>query len=157
RNYRNTVARGGLKADEMEARIGRITGTTDLAAVADADIVVEAVFEEMGVKQEGFGRLDRIVKTHTAIASNTSSLDIDAIARSTGRPQAVVGMHFFSPANVMRLLEVVRGAATSPQTLATAIAAGRRLGKVPAVVGVCHGFVGNRMLRPRGVEAERLL
>jgi 3-hydroxyacyl-CoA dehydrogenase len=91
------------------------------------------------------------------IASNTSYLDIDAIARSTARPQAVVGMHFFSPANVMRLLEVVRGAATSPQTLATAIAVGRKLGKVPAVVGVCHGFVGNRMLRLRGVEAERLL
>jgi len=91
------------------------------------------------------------------IASNTSYLDIDALARSTARPQAVVGMHFFSPANVMRLLEVVRGAATSPETLATAIAVGRKLGKVPAVVGVCHGFVGNRMLRLRSVEAERLL
>ena len=157
RNYRNTAARGGLAADEMEARIRRITGTTDLAAVADADIVIEAVFEDMGVKQEVFGRLDRIVKPDAVIASNTSYLDIDALARSTARPQAVVGMHFFSPANVMRLLEVVRGAATSPETLATAIAVGRKLGKVPAVVGVCHGFVGNRMLRLRGVEAERLL
>jgi len=157
RNYRNTAARGGLTADEMEARIGRIDGTTDLAAVADADIVIEAVFEDMGVKQDVFARLDRIVKPGAVIASNTSYLDIDALARNTARPQAVVGMHFFSPANVMRLLEVVRGAATSPETLATAIAVGRKLGKVPAVVGVCHGFVGNRMLRLRSVEAERLL
>src|SRR5712671_5908815 len=157
RNYRNTAARGGLAADEMEARLGRITGTTDLAAVAHADIVVEAVFEDMGVKQDVFGRLDRIVKSDAVIASNTSYLDVDALARSTARPQAVLGMHFFSPANVMRLLEVVRGAATSAETLATAIAVGRKLGKVPAVVGVCHGFVGNRMLRLRAVEAERLL
>jgi 3-hydroxyacyl-CoA dehydrogenase len=157
RNYRNTASRGGLAPGELEARIGRITGTTDLAAVADADIVVEAVFEDMGVKQDAFGRLDRIVKPGAVIASNTSYLDIDALARSTTRPQAVLGMHFFSPANVMRLLEVVRGAATSPETLATAIAVGRKLGKVPAVVGVCHGFVGNRMLRLRSVEAERLL
>ena len=157
RNYRNTAARGGLTANEMEARIGRIDGTTDLAAVADADIVIEAVFEDMGVKQDVFARLDRIVKPGAVIASNTSYLDIDVLARSTARPQAVVGMHFFSPANVMRLLEVVRGATTSPETLATAIAVGRKLGKVPAVVGVCHGFVGNRMLRLRSVEAERLL
>jgi 3-hydroxyacyl-CoA dehydrogenase len=157
KNYRNTAARGALSADEMEARIGRIAGTTDLAAVVDADLVVEAVFEDVGVKQELFGKLDRIVKAGAVIASNTSYLDIDALARSTARPEAVVGMHFFSPANVMRLLEVVHGAATSTRTLATAIAVGRKLGKVPAVVGVCHGFVGNRMLRIRSVEAERLL
>jgi 3-hydroxyacyl-CoA dehydrogenase len=141
----------------MAARIGRIAGTTDLTAAADADVVIEAVFEDMGVKQEVFGRLDRIVKPGAVIASNTSYLDINALACSTGRPQAVLGMHFFSPANVMRLLEVVRGAATSLETLATAIAVGRKLGKVPAVVGVCHGFVGNRMLRLRSVETERLL
>ncbi len=157
KNYRSTAARGGLAAGEVEARIGRITGTTDIAAAADADIVIEAVFEDMGVKQEVFGKLDRIVKPGAVLASNTSYLDVDAIARGTARPQAVVGMHFFSPANVMRLLEVVRGAATSPEALATAIAVGRKLGKVPAVVGVCHGFVGNRMLRLRSVEAERLL
>lgn len=156
-NYRNTAARGGLAPGEMEARIGRITGTTDLAAVAAADIVIEAVFEDMGVKQDVLGRLDGIAKSDAVIASNTSYFDIDALARSTARPQAIVGMHFFSPANIMRLLEVVRGAATSPETLATAIAVGRKLGKVPAVVGVCHGFVGNRMLRLRSVEAERLL
>jgi 3-hydroxyacyl-CoA dehydrogenase len=157
RNYRNTAARGGLAADEMEARIGRIAGTTDLAAVADADIVIEAVFEDMSVKQDVFGRLDRIAKPDAVIASNTSYLDINVLARGTARPQAVVGMHFFSPANVMRLLEVVRGAATAPETLATAIAVGRKLAKVPAVVGVSHGFVGNRMLRLRSIEAERLL
>jgi 3-hydroxyacyl-CoA dehydrogenase len=157
RNYRNSAARGGLTTQEMEARIARIAGTTDLADVADADIIVEAVFEDMGVKQEVFGRLDRIVKSDAVIASNTSYLDIDVLARGTARPQAVLGMHFFSPANVMRLLEVVRGAATSAETLVTAIAVGRKLGKVPAVVGVCHGFVGNRMLRLRAVEAERLL
>jgi 3-hydroxyacyl-CoA dehydrogenase len=157
KNYRNTASRGGLSAEEMQARIGRITPTTDLAAVAGADIVVEAVFEDMGVKQELFGKLDRIVKPGAVLASNTSYLDVNTIARSTARPDAVVGMHFFSPANVMRLLEVVRGEATSPQTLATAVAAGRKVGKVPAVVGVCHGFVGNRMLRVRTIEAERLL
>jgi 3-hydroxyacyl-CoA dehydrogenase len=157
KNYRNTAARGGLSAGEVEARLARIAGTTDIAAAAEADIVVEAVFEDMTVKQEVFGALDRVAKPGAVIASNTSYLDVDALARGTRRPQAVVGMHFFSPANVMRLVEVVRGAATSPETLATAIAVGRRLGKVPAVVGVCHGFVGNRMLRVRTVEAERLL
>jgi 3-hydroxyacyl-CoA dehydrogenase len=157
KNYRNTAARGGLAAGDMEARLARITGSTDIAAAADADIVIEAVFEDLGVKQQLLGNLDRIVKSGAVIASNTSYIDIDTLARSTARPEAVVGMHFFSPANVMRLLEVVRGAATAPQTLATAIAVGRKLGKVPAVVGVCHGFVGNRMLWLRSVEAERLL
>src|ERR1700746_392674 len=98
-----------------------------------------------------------MAKTGAGIASNTSYLDIDALARRTARPQAVVGMHFFSPAHVMRLIEVVRGAQTSPPTLATAIAVARKLGKIPVVVGVCHGFVGNRMLRMRSIEAERLL
>ncbi|MCL2430008.1 MAG: 3-hydroxyacyl-CoA dehydrogenase, partial [Alphaproteobacteria bacterium] len=157
KNYRNSAARGALAAGEMEARIGRITGTTDLAAVSDADIVIEAVFEDLAVKQELFGKLDSVVKPSAVLASNTSYLDLDSIARSSRRPEAVVGMHFFSPANVMRLLEVVRGAATDPLTLATAVAVGRKVGKVPAVVGVCHGFVGNRMLRIRTVEAERLL
>jgi 3-hydroxyacyl-CoA dehydrogenase len=157
KNYRSTAARGALAAGEMEARLGRIAGTTDLAAVAAADIVIEAVFEDMDIKRGVFADLDRIAKSGAVLASNTSYLDIDALARGTRRPQSVVGMHFFSPANVMRLIEVVRGAATAPQTLATAIAVSRKLGKVPAVVGVCHGFVGNRMLRVRSVEAERLL
>ena len=157
RNYRSASARGGLTVDEVEARLARIAGTTDLAAVADADIVIEAVFEDMAVKQQVFGALDRIVKPGAVLATNTSYLDIDALARGTSRPDAVVGVHFFSPANIMRLLEVVRGAATSPTTLATAIAVGRRIGKIPVVVGVCHGFVGNRMHRVRAAEAERLL
>ncbi len=156
KNYRSAAARG-LAADEVEARLARITGTTDLAAVADADIVIEAVFEDMGVKLEVFGALDRIAKPGAVLATNTSYLDVDALARGTSRPDAVVGMHFFSPAHVMRLLEVVRGAATSPATLATAIAVGRKIGKIPVVVGVCHGFVGNRIHRVRSVEAERLL
>ena len=157
RNFQATAARGGLAPDEMEARLARITGTTDMAAAADADLAVEAVFEDFGVKQEVLGRLDRLLKGNAVIATNTSYLDVDALARATTRPQSVVGMHFFSPANVMRLVEVVRGAATSAETLATAIAVGRKLGKIPAVVGVCHGFVGNRMLRIRTIEAERLL
>jgi 3-hydroxyacyl-CoA dehydrogenase len=157
RHYRGAGARGGLAAHEAEGRIARIAGTTDLAAIADADIVIEAVFEDLGLKQRVFEALDRIVKPGAVLATNTSYLDVDTLARGTARPDAVVGMHFFSPAHVMRLLEVVRGAATSPATLATAIAAGRKIGKVPVTVGVCHGFVGNRMHRVRSVEAERLL
>ena len=157
KNYRSAAARGSLAADEVEARLARIAGTTDLAAVADAEIVIEAVVEDMSIKQQVFGALDRIAKSGAVLATNTSYLDVDALARGVARPDAVIGMHFFSPANVMRLLEVVRGAATSPATLATALAVGRRIGKIPVVVGVCHGFVGNRMHRVRGVEAERLL
>ncbi len=156
-NYRATAARGRLSESELKARLDRITGSTDIGAAADADIVVEAVFEDIGIKQKVFADLDRVAKAGAVLASNTSYLDVDTLARSVERPQAVVGTHFFAPANVMRLVEVVRGAATSPETLATAIAVSRRLGKIPAVVGVCHGFVGNRMLRIRLVEAERLL
>jgi 3-hydroxyacyl-CoA dehydrogenase len=156
-HYRSASARGTLAADEAQARIARITGTTDLGAVADADIVIEAVFEDMAIKQQVFSALDRIAKPGAVLATNTSYLDVDALARGTSRPEAVVGMHFFSPAHIMRLLEVVRGAATSPEALATAMAVGRKIGKVPVVVGVCHGFVGNRMHRVRGTEGERLL
>jgi len=157
RNYRSTATRGGLVAPEMEARLKRIAGTTKIDAVAEADIIIEAVFEDFDVKAQVFGALDRFAKHSAVLASNTSYLDLNALAQGTARPDAVVGMHFFSPANVMRLVEVVRGGATSSSTLATAIAVSRRLGKIPAVVGVCHGFVGNRMLRVRAIEAERLL
>ncbi|HEY2138103.1 MAG TPA: 3-hydroxyacyl-CoA dehydrogenase NAD-binding domain-containing protein, partial [Xanthobacteraceae bacterium] len=133
------------------------TGATDMAAVADADIVIEAVFEQMDVKAEVFAALDRLAKPDAVLATNTSYLDVNAIARATARPARVVGMHFFSPANLMRALEVVRGADTDPAVLATAVAIGRKIGKAPVVVGVCHGFVGNRMSRLRSVEAERLL
>jgi 3-hydroxyacyl-CoA dehydrogenase len=156
-HYRSASSRGTLGADEAQARIARITGTTDLGAVADADIVIEAVFEDMAIKQELFAALDRIAKPGAVLATNTSYLDIDTLARGTSRPESVVGMHFFSPAHIMRLLEVVRGAETSPETLSVAIAVARKIGKIPVVVGVCHGFVGNRMLRVRGTEGERLL
>jgi 3-hydroxyacyl-CoA dehydrogenase len=157
KNYQNTVARGGLKADEMERRLKLLNGVTDLEAARDADIVVEAVFEEMDLKKQVFGKLDRIAQPNAVLATNTSYLNVNEIAKSTQRPPSVLGMHFFSPANVMRLLEIVRGAATAPDVLATAIAVGRKIGKVPAVVGVTHGFVGNRMLHARGIEAERML
>jgi 3-hydroxyacyl-CoA dehydrogenase len=115
------------------------------------------VFEEMGLKKQIFGSLDRIAKPGAVLATNTSTLDVDEIAQATSRPQDVLGMHFFSPANVMRLLEVVRGRATAHDTLQTAVAIGRKIAKVPVVVGVCDGFVGNRMLARRSTEAERLL
>jgi len=156
-NYHTSVSRGGLDASEMERRIGLISGVTELDAIAGADVVVEAVFEEMDVKKRVFADLDRIAKPSALLATNTSTLDVNEIARVTARPQEVAGLHFFSPANVMRLLEIVRGAQTSFEALATAIALGRRLGKVPVTVGVCYGFVGNRMLARRSVETERLL
>ena len=156
-NYRATVSRGGLSADEMERRIGLITGVTELDAVGSADVVIEAVFEEMDLKKRVFSDLDRLAKPNALLATNTSTLDVDEIARATKRPQDVLGTHFFSPANVMRLLEIVRGAATAPDALAIAVTLGRRIGKVPVTVGVCYGFVGNRMLARRSVETERLL
>ena len=157
KNYRTSVSRGSLTTAEMDRRMGLFNGVTDIEAVSDADIVIEAVLEEMPIKKQVFGNLDRLAKPDAVLASNTSYLDVNEIGASTKRPQSVLGMHFFSPANVMRLLEVVRGKATAPDVLATALAVGRRLGKVPVVVGVCHGFVGNRMLRARSIEAERLL
>ena len=156
-NYRTTVSRGGLAAGEMEHRLALIHGVTELDAVGAADFVIEAVFEEMDLKKRVFADLDRIAKAGAVLATNTSTLDVDEIARATKRPQDVLGTHFFSPANVMRLLEIVRGAATAPDALASAVALGRRLGKVPVTVGVCYGFVGNRMLARRSASTERLL
>jgi 3-hydroxyacyl-CoA dehydrogenase len=157
KNFSSTVARGGLSQDEMDRRLRLIEGTTDMGAVADADLVVEAVFEDMEVKRKLFGELARRANSGAVLATNTSYLDVNAIAQATERPQDVLGMHFFSPANVMRLVEVVRADKTAPDALATAVAVARTLGKTPVVVGVCHGFVGNRMLRIRTDEAERLL
>jgi 3-hydroxyacyl-CoA dehydrogenase len=156
-NYRTTMSRGGLSADEMERRIGLINGITELEAVKGANVVIEAVFENMDVKKRVFADLDRVAKPNALLATNTSTLDVNEIARATARQQDVLGMHFFSPANVMRLLEVVRGAETSFEALATAVSLGRQLGKVPVTVGVCYGFVGNRMLARRSIETERLL
>lgn len=156
-NYQITVSRGSLAADEMEKRLARIHGTTDWSALAEGDVVIEAVFEELDLKQRIFRMIDEKARPGALLATNTSTLDVNKIAAATSRPQDVIGMHFFSPANVMRLLEIVRASKTSFQAIATAIAIGRRIGKVPAVVGVCDGFVGNRMLHRRTAQAERLL
>ncbi len=156
-NYRTTMARGGLSAEDMERRTGLIAGKVGIDAAAEADVVIEAVFEDMDLKKRVFADLDRVAKPGALLATNTSTLDVDEIAGATARPQDIVGTHFFSPANVMRLLEIVRGAKSAPDAIATALTLARRLGKVPVVVGVCYGFVGNRMLARRSVEAERLL
>ena len=151
------VGRGKIAAAEAERRIERIRRATGFEDLGQADFVVEAVFEEMAVKRDVFVRLDEVAKSEAVLATNTSSLDVNAIAAATGRPEAVVGTHFFSPAHVMRLLEVVVGEATSAATLATAMDLGVRLGKAPVPVGVCDGFVGNRMLYAYRRQADRLL
>jgi 3-hydroxyacyl-CoA dehydrogenase len=157
KNYQASAKRGGLSSEDVDIRLGLMTGTTDTSSLGHADMVIEAVFEDMGVKREVFGKLDAATKPDAILATNTSYLDVNEIAHFTQRPQSVLGMHFFSPANVMKLLEIVRGADTRPEMLATAISVARKIGKVPVVVGVCHGFVGNRILRVRSTEAERLL
>jgi len=156
-NYETSVKRGSLDAGEAKTRRGLISGALDFNAVAEADFVIEAVFEEMDLKKQIFRELDRLAKPGAVLATNTSYLNIDEIAASTNRPSDVLGTHFFSPANVMRLLEIVRGAKTAPEVLATAVEVGRALGKVTVVVGVCDGFVGNRMLAKRSTQAEALL
>jgi 3-hydroxyacyl-CoA dehydrogenase len=157
RNYQNTVDKGRLSADDMRERMDRITGALDYDAIADADVVIEAVFEDMDLKKEVFGQIDKIALPDTVLATNTSTLDVNEIAAATSRRSAVVGLHFFSPANVMRLLEVVRGDQTSDEVLVTAVALGKRMRKVPVVVGVCDGFVGNRMFHKYTREASYLL
>src|SRR5687767_7633820 len=157
KNYEGTASRGRITAADVEKRMGLIVGSTDFKDMADADIVIEAVFEEMPVKKEVFAKIDAIAKPDAVLATNTSTLDVNEIASATKRPESVVGMHFFSPANVMKLLEVVRGAKSSKTAIATAMAVGRKINKVPALVGVCYGFVGNRMLHQRGQEAEKLI
>lgn len=146
RNYAATVKKGRLSEEAMEKRMALISPTTDYADLADADMVIEAVFEDMEVKRPVFRKLDEVVNKDAVLASNTSTLDIDAIAAETSRPEKVIGTHFFSPANVMRLLENVRGAKSSAETIATAMAMGKAVGKVAVLVGNCDGFVGNRML-----------
>jgi 3-hydroxyacyl-CoA dehydrogenase len=157
KNYEATASRGRLTQADVEKRMGLITGSVDFKAAADADIVIEAVFEEMPIKKEVFAKLDAICKPDAVLATNTSTLDVDEIASATKRPESVIGTHFFSPANVMRLLENVRGQKSSKTTIATAMTVGRRIGKVPVLVGVCYGFVGNRMLHQRGLQAEKLI
>jgi 3-hydroxyacyl-CoA dehydrogenase len=157
KNYEATAARGGIPADAPAKRMGLIDGKVGLENVKDADLIIEAVFETMAIKKEVFTALDKHARPGAVLASNTSYLNIDEIAKVTGRPQDVLGMHFFSPANVMKLCEIVRADKTAPDALATAVAVARRIAKVPAVVGVCDGFVGNRMLAQRGKQAEKLL
>jgi 3-hydroxyacyl-CoA dehydrogenase len=157
KNYATSVARGSFTQERAERALSQLRAATHYDELKDADIVVEAVFEDLKVKQEVFGRLDRVAAAHAILATNTSSLDIDAIAAATSRPQQVVGTHFFSPANVMKLLENVRGAKSSAQTLATVMALGKTLGKVVVLAGNCDGFIGNRMLGFYGLEAEFLL
>ncbi len=157
KNWEATAARGGIPADAPAKRMALITGVVGLENVKDADLVIEAVFETMAVKKEVFGKLDQYAKPGAVLASNTSYLNIDEIAKQTSRPQDVLGMHFFSPANVMKLCEIVRAEKTAPEALVTAVSIARKIAKVPVVVGVCDGFVGNRMLAQRGKQAEKLL
>ena len=157
KNYDASAAKGRFKPEQVDAMMGLITPSLSLDALADCDLIIEAVYENMDVKKDIFGKLDKIAKPGAILASNTSYLDIDEIATATSRPGDVLGMHFFSPANVMKLLEVVRGDKTAPDALATAMAIGKKIGKVAVVAGVCDGFIGNRMLKPRQMEAMKLL
>jgi 3-hydroxyacyl-CoA dehydrogenase len=157
KNYEASAAKGRFKPEQVEQMMGLLTPTLNIEDLADCDLIIEAVYENMDVKKEIFAKLDGIAKPGAILASNTSYLDVDEIATATSRPGDVLGMHFFSPANVMKLLEVVRGDKTAPDALATAMAIGKKIGKVAVVAGVCDGFIGNRMLKPRQVEAMNLL
>jgi len=156
-NYERSAKRGRISAQDVDARMRLLTGTLRLEDLAQADLVIEAVFENMEVKKQIFADLDRIAKPGAILATNTSALDIDEIASATHRPEAVIGLHFFSPANVMRLVEVVRADHTSKRVIATSMAVSKRIGKLAALVGVCPGFVGNRMLGRRQIQANTLL
>ncbi|MFS8036682.1 3-hydroxyacyl-CoA dehydrogenase NAD-binding domain-containing protein [Xanthobacter sp. AM11] len=156
KNYAASVKRGKLTDAEAERRRARMTGSTDFAALADVDVVVEAVFEDMQLKLDVAEKLGRVCKSGAIIATNTSTLDVDLIAAASGRPADVVGTHFFSPAHIMRLLEIVRGAQTAADTLATVMKLARTIGKTAVVSGVCYGFIGNRMAEVYGRESEVL-
>ena len=157
KNYERTASKGRITSAQVEERMGLITGSLTKDDLASVDLVIEAVFELMDVKKSIFTELDEICKPGAILATNTSGLDIDEIAAVTERPEAVIGMHFFSPANVMKLLEVVRADHTSKEVIATVMALAKKIGKIPALVGVCPGFVGNRILYARRRESERLL
>ncbi|MCU0683674.1 MAG: 3-hydroxyacyl-CoA dehydrogenase NAD-binding domain-containing protein [Polyangiaceae bacterium] len=157
KNYEATAAKGKMTAEGVGRALGLLRPALELEALADCDLVIEAVFEDMALKKDLFGRLDAIVKPGAMLATNTSYLDVNEIAAVTSRPHDVLGLHFFSPANVMKLLEVVRGAQTAPDALVTAMKLAKQIKKVAVVAGVCHGFIGNRMLRPRQTQALALL
>ncbi|KAA1174345.1 3-hydroxyacyl-CoA dehydrogenase [Marinobacter salinexigens] len=157
KNYENTAKKGRLTMEQVEERMSLINGTLSYSDFSDVDLVIEAVFERMDVKKSIFGQLDEVCKPGAILASNTSTLDIDEIASATKRPEDVIGLHFFSPANVMKLLEIVRGEKTADDVKATAMQLAKRIKKVGVLVGNCHGFVGNRMLHKRGAEAMSLV
>ncbi|MES9971791.1 MAG: 3-hydroxyacyl-CoA dehydrogenase NAD-binding domain-containing protein [Candidatus Thiodiazotropha sp.] len=157
KNYAISVKKGKLSEADAAQRQALITGTTSYADLADADLVIEAVFENLEIKNEVFGKLDAVCKPGAILATNTSYLDVDAIAEATMRPQDVIGLHFFSPANVMKLLEIVRADKTSDEVLATSMALAKKIGKVPVLSRVCYGFIGNRMLRQYARETQLCL
>src|SRR5881296_1268758 len=157
KNYEATASKGRLTAADVDKRMGLIRGTTDFGAIADADIVIEAVFEEMAIKKDVFAKLDKICKADAVLATNTSTLDVNEIAGATARPESVIGMHFFSPANVMKLLEVVRGEKTAKDVLATVMQLGKKIRKTCVVSGVTDGFIGNRMIEQYSRQAGYLL
>jgi 3-hydroxyacyl-CoA dehydrogenase len=157
KNYERTASRGGITADQVEERCALITGSLEMESLADVDLVIEAVFERMDIKKDIFTKLDAICKPGAILATNTSGLDIDEIAAVTKRPESVIGLHFFSPANVMKLLEIVRADHTSKEVIATSMKLAKKIGKVAVLVGVCPGFVGNRILGQRQREAQKLV
>jgi 3-hydroxyacyl-CoA dehydrogenase len=156
-NYERTASKGKMTQEDVEKRMGLITPSLELDKVADSDLVIEAVFENMDIKKQLFSRLDGIVKQGAILATNTSYLDVNEIASATKRPSDVIGLHFFSPANVMKLLEIVRGKDTAKDVVATSMALGKTIKKIPVLVGVCYGFVGNRMLAARRDQAMSLI
>ncbi|AIC17468.1 3-hydroxyacyl-CoA dehydrogenase [Pseudomonas chlororaphis] len=155
--YAHNVRQGRIDQAEADARRARVSAAADYLAIRDVDLVIEAVYENLELKQKIFRELDGLLQPRAILASNTSALDIDAIAAVTRRPRQVLGLHFFSPAHIMKLLEIVRGAATAPQVLEAALALGERMGKVSVVSGNCPGFIGNRMLRTYVLEARKML
>ena len=156
-NYENTAKRGGMKAEDVEKRMGLISSTLSYEDLKDCDVIIEAVFETMEVKEGVFKQLDAVAKPGAILATNTSGLDVNQIAQYTKRPGDVIGMHFFSPANVMKLLENVRGEKTEKDVIATVMSLSKKIGKIPVLVGVCEGFVGNRMLRSRGIQSAYMM
>ncbi len=157
KNYENTAKKGRITQDDVEKRIALLTPTLRMEDLKDADLIIEAVFENMDVKKDIFGKLDKVAKPGAILASNTSTLDVNEIAAVTKRPESVIGLHFFSPANVMKLLEIVRADKTSETVLATSLDMAKKIGKVGVVVGVCNGFVGNRMLVPYRDQAQYMV
>ncbi|MBL9009600.1 MAG: enoyl-CoA hydratase/isomerase family protein [Alphaproteobacteria bacterium] len=157
KNYENTAKKGRITEADVEKRMGLLTGSLELESLNDCDLIIEAVFENMAIKKDVFARLDKVAKPGAILASNTSYLDVNEIASATARPESVIGLHFFSPANVMRLLEIVRGDKTSKEVIATSMKLAKTIGKVGVLVGVCPGFVGNRMLSQRQQQANALV